>query len=152
MINEKLFLMCRTPVFLALLSISFSACAIDNPDVTDYVAKFEQSSQAYLQQINKAGNNNRQTVVAYSRYQKFLETEVKSAYKILKAKLNKSENSSLEISQRNWIQFRDSEFKFIDANWTRKNFGSSYVVSRGDYKCKLIKNRIMELLNYAKNY
>lgn len=152
MINKHLIFTCRAFLVLAVLSISFSACAIDNPDAADYISKFEQSLKPYIKQINNPENNNRQAVVAYSRYQNFLESEMKVAYKTLKTKLNKREYSRLKESQENWVRFRNSEFKFIDNNWTRKKFGSSYVVSRGDYKCTVIKNRIIELLNYAKNY
>ena len=139
-------------LILLLLGFSCTACAIDNPDSVDYVAKFEQSSMPYLKQINNPNNTTIENIAAYSKYRKFLEKEMSVAYGMLKTKLNKHEFSKLTISQKNWVHFRNSEFAFIDNNWTRKDFGSSYVISRGDYKCTIIKNRILELLNYAKNY
>ncbi len=55
-------------------------------------------------------------------------------------------------SQREWLQFRDAELRFVDRNWTPKNFGSSYVLSRAGYRYQLVKQRVLALLAYLQNY
>ena len=56
------------------------------------------------------------------------------------------------VSQKKWLIYRDAEFIFIDSNWVPANFGSSYRMSRGAYRCSLLKNRVTELLYYLQNY
>ncbi|EPM7996084.1 lysozyme inhibitor LprI family protein [Vibrio vulnificus] len=58
----------------------------------------------------------------------------------------------LQQSQRQWILYRDMEFKLIESNWTRNNFGSSYRLSQFSYKSSVIKNRVIQLYYYANNY
>jgi GH24 family phage-related lysozyme (muramidase) len=43
-------------------------------------------------------------------------------------------------------------FEFIGTNWRTENFGSSAVISRGAYRTTLIKDRVILLLHYLKNY
>ncbi|WP_368509301.1 hypothetical protein [Agarivorans sp. 1_MG-2023] len=50
------------------------------------------------------------------------------------------------------MSYRDSELQFISENWNRVNFGSSYNLSRNAYKAELVKARVIQLYQYAKNY
>jgi len=137
-------------IFFLLLSAH--SCAIDNPDTKDGVAQFEERSKQFKVAIENPSNSSRAYSVAYDNYQNFLDDELNKVYGQLKSKLSLSRKAELEISQKNWLKFRDSEFLLIDNNWTKENFGSSYIISRGGYRCTLIEHRIRELLNYSANY
>ncbi len=140
-----------------LLLISFSLLinpvfAIDNPDAPDLIGEFETREQVFLKAINNPRNSSRDYLIAYDDYQKFLDDELNRAYHLIKSKLSTERQQELKSSQRNWIKFRDAEFELIKNTWTRQNFGSSAGISRGSYRSTVIKNRVLQLLHYAKNY
>ena len=141
-------------VFL-LLSVSLvinSVFAIDNPDAPDFLGEFETREQLFLQKINNPHNGARDYLIAYDDYQTFLDAELNKAYYLIKFKLPSAQQQELTNSQRHWIKFRDAEFELINNTWTRHYFGSSAGISRGSYRCSIIKNRVLQLLYYAKNY
>ena len=133
------------------LSIS-TAFAIDNPDSPDYVANFKQQADKYKKTVNDSNLGNRQILLAYDDYQTFLDKELNKAYKLLMSKLAKPQQTELKQSQQKWIAFRDAEFVLINSNWTRSNFGSSFALSRGTYRCSIIETRVLQLYHYVKNY
>ena len=126
--------------------------ALDNPDAPDLVGEFETREQVFLKAINNPRYRTKDYLVAYDDYQKFLDEELNKAYYLIKSKLSSERQQELKNSQRNWIKFRDTEFELIKNTWTRQNFGSSAVISRGSYRGTIIKNRVLQLLHYAKNY
>ena len=126
--------------------------AIDNPDAADLIGEFEQREQAHYNAINNPNNGSRDYLIAYDNYQAFLDDELNKAYGLIKYSLSTERQRELKISQRNWISFRDAEFELITNNWTRQNFGSSANISRGSYRCSIIRSRVLQLLHYAKNY
>lgn len=138
-------LMC---VMLLDVALSF---ALDNPDSPQYLVQFEKKSQQYEQDINELYKN-LDIIKAYRAYEMYLDGQLNEAYGLLKLKLNSEQQAQLKISQLAWIQFRDQEFKFIEANWTKEQFGSSYTMSIGAYKTKIIKNRTEILYRYLQNY
>lgn len=140
------FLICFTALTSPL------AFAIDNPNSSDYIAQFEASEKALLKAIQNPSNGTRDTIRAYHEYKLFLDKELNKAYKIVKSNLSIDRQKELTTSQRNWIKFRDTEFELINNNWTRSSFGSSFAISRGDYSSAVIRNRVIRLLHYAKNY
>jgi len=140
---------------LAVMAIGLMnniAHALDNPDASDYVAQFNTRSQVHEQAVNDPKLTNWGILEAYNNYQLFLDEELNVAYQLLRAKLPKAQKNELKESQRQWIKFRDLEFEFINHNWTRANFGSSFGLSRGGYRTSIIKNRVIQLLYYAMNY
>ena len=139
-------------LLLVVFSIFNQACAIDNPDAPDYMGELEQREQVFLKSINNPSNSSRDYLIAYDDYQKFLDKELNQAYQLVKSKLPKSSQEELKTSQLLWIKYRDAEFVLIKNNWTKQNFGSSAGISRGSYRCKIIKDRVLQLLSYAINY
>ena len=139
-------------VLLVVISLSNPACAIDNPDAPDYIGELEQREQVFLNSINNPDNSSRDYLIAYDDYQIFLDKELNKAYQLIKSKLPKTSQQELKNSQRQWIKYRDAEFEMINNNWIRQNFGSSAGMSRGSYRCKIIKDRVIQLLSYALNY
>lgn len=137
-------------LFAALTAMP--SLAIDNPDAPDHIGEFRKRAQEYETLINQRAKTTQDTLEAYADYEKFLDKELNQAYKALSVKLGVDQLAKIKQSQRNWLRYRDSEFDFIAKNWTIKNFGSSSVLSRGDYRTSLIRDRVILLLSYLKNY
>lgn len=139
-------------IFVVLGFLSSLAWAIDNPDAPDYVAEFE----ARISPLEKYTQEEAMTTLdwskGYSELERTLDSELNAAYKILMEKLPETSRESLRTSQRAWLNYRDSEFEFIATNFTREEFGTSYVISLGSYRSSIIKSRVKELLGYLKNY
>lgn len=129
-----------------------TACAIDNPDAPNLIGQFKISEKTYLDSINKPTNGTRDTIRAYHEYKIFLDKELNKIYLSLKSKLPKDRQKELKASQRQWIKFRDAEFKLINNNWSRASFGSSFAISRGEYSSLIIRNRLIQLFKYTANY
>ncbi len=126
--------------------------ALDNPDAADLVSEFQARSEKYETVIYQQAQTERETVLAYRHYEQFLDQELNQAYSALMEKLKGAPKRALTVSQRHWIQYRDAEFMFIASNWTVANFGTSSALSKGAYRTTLIKDRVVGLLNYLKNY
>lgn len=129
-----------------------SAYALDNTDSPDLIKQLTVREKPFKANISKPAKGTRDTIRAYHEYKLFLDTELNKAYDLLNSILSSERQKELKISQQNWIKFRDAEFELIDNNWSRSSFGSSFVISRGDYSSTIIRNRLIQLLNYAKNY
>jgi uncharacterized protein YecT (DUF1311 family) len=128
-----------------------SAWAIDNPDGPDRTAQFLTRARPFEQRVSDAASD-RAVAVAQSEYAKFLDGELNQSYRELLGHLDAGAKAALVDSQRAWLQFRDSEGRFIDRNWVPENFGSSSAMSRADYRAALVKQRILSLLAYLQNY
>lgn len=137
---------------LCLLAHGPLCAAIDNPDAPDILAAFEARSKKFELGIQEQAQNQAEITNAYARYSTFLDQELNQTYAALSKQLNESGKQALLRSQRLWIQFRDAEYGFIENNWTVANFGSSSTISRNAYRTTLLKNRVIELLHYLKNY
>ncbi|MCW9030117.1 MAG: lysozyme inhibitor LprI family protein [Gammaproteobacteria bacterium] len=129
-----------------------TACAVDNPDAPNLIEQFKISEQTYLNAINNPKNGTRDTIRAYHEYKVYLDKELNKIYTSLRTKLSVAQQKELKVSQRNWLAFRDAEFKFINNNWNRSSFGSSFAISRGEYSSQVIRNRVMQLFSYSANY
>jgi uncharacterized protein YecT (DUF1311 family) len=139
--------------FLIIMSLIVnSACAIDNPDAPAFLQTLQKNEEPYLAAINNPNNGTRDYLIAYNKYEKFLDDELSKAYQLVMSKLPEQQKKELNEAQRNWIKFREAEFELIRNNWTRDNFGSSSWISRGDYRCSIVRDRVLQLLNYASNY
>lgn len=136
---------------LLAAAIAAPAAAIDNPDAPDYVAEFEARAKP-LEDAVSAAPDGAATAAAQRAYAAFLEGELNSAYQRLLPKLEPAARAGLQTSQRQWLAFRKAELAFIARNWVPQNFGSSYALSRADYAASLVKQRVVALLRYLKNY
>lgn len=145
-ILSLIFCLCLFP------TLSATSFAVDNPDAPDYIGAFKARSEPYIQAINKPDNSTRAYLKAYNSYQRYLDKELNTAYSQLMAKLTEDRKAELKTSQLRWLKYRDAEFDFINHNWTRSSFGSSFAISRGAYRCSIIEQRVMQLFHYLKNY
>lgn len=147
----------RTTTTLILAAFVFtgltpSALAIDNPDAANHVADFQKRAQVFEGMIHQHAKTNQDSLKAYAEYEQFLDKELNQSYKSVLTALDADRKEKLQDSQRDWLKYRDSEFAFIAANWTTKNFGSSVTLSRGAYRNAIVRDRVISLLHYLKNY
>jgi uncharacterized protein YecT (DUF1311 family) len=137
---------------LCMAVISPMSFAIDNPDNPDIVAEFQARCEKFELRVQEQGGNTQDTRLAFSQYEKFLDQELNGAYLGLLRQTSGGAKQDLVRSQRRWLQFRDAEFLFISSNWNVDNFGTSSAVSRGAYRASIVKDRVLGLLHYLKNY
>lgn len=140
-------------IFLsALLHVSLCS-AIDNPDAPDYVSEFESRALSYENSIQNQGLAISDTNQANFSYEKFLDQELNQAYTaLMKHIADQQTKKNLQNAQKRWLQFRDAEFEFIGNNWNQENFGTSYAITVGASRNQIIKDRVIQLLHYLKNY
>lgn len=134
---------------LALAIFSSFANAIDNPDAPDLVAEFETREKPL---VDSAENTNgyRASLVAYTDYLNFLDKELNAVYKTLQAKLPADKQQQLKLSQVAWLKYRDLEFALIENAWTKADFGSSSSITRGQFKANIVRDRVIQLMHYAR--
>lgn len=135
-----------------LLCASTPIHALDNPDAPDHINDFLNRTQIHEQDILRTAHTTQSYITAYATYERFLDKELDAVYTQLMQHMTNETRQALQDSQRNWLNYRDTEFDFIAHNWTTEKFGSSAVISRGDYRTRLIKDRVMLLLQYLQNY
>lgn len=142
----------RSVLVLLLALAGGCALALDNPDAPDRVAAFEAREAPHRRAVEQGADTTEAYRTAYADYEAFLDTELNRAYQALMAELDEPGQARLRTAQRAWIEYRDAAFAFIDRNWRRETFGSSSVISRGDYRTRIIRDRVMTLLRYLGNY
>ncbi|MYL26290.1 MULTISPECIES: lysozyme inhibitor LprI family protein [Halomonadaceae] len=142
----------QVAVLLLAIMVPMFAYGLDNPDKPDLVASFQSRAEPYKERIRNKSETTQQYRKAYSDYRVFLEKELESSYQKLIQALPDSRTKSFKRSQKQWAAFQDSEFRFIDDNWSHTSFGSSSVISRGGYKTQVLENRIILILQYLQNY
>ena len=135
-----------------LMLLSNLSFAIDNPDAPDLIAEFETREKPFITAIEKPSNTTSDYSIAYANYLKFLDKELNATYNILRKKLPEEKQKQLKTFQLSWIKYRDLEFKFIDATWTNKDFGTSSAISRGQYKSNVVRDRVILLMHYGKSF
>jgi uncharacterized protein YecT (DUF1311 family) len=139
---------------LLLLPLIFSnnIWAIDNPDTTDFVAEFEARMAPLQTVIQEKATTTVDISESYKALEEALDKELNAAYRKLMQKLPEPSKDALRTSQKQWVKFRDAEFLFLSGNFSKEDFGSSYVISIGSYRTSIIEARVKELLWYLKNY
>ena len=139
-------------ILIALIIIISSFCyGLDNPISPDYIGDFEKRIKPFEDNIQKAQTTYDYTE-AYNKFEIELDKELNKAYKLLMNKLNEKNKIKLKYSQIQWLKYRDSEIEWIINNFTQEEFGTSYVITVGEFRTKLIKNRVEELYWYLKQY
>lgn len=137
--------------FSLLLLLAFQCHAIDNPDVPDYTAEFEARARPFKEAFaNQTGSL--EIIREGERFSDFLDQEMKKAIDSLNHHLKSDAWQKLQTSQAAWQKYYQTESAFIIENWTKDQFGTSYVLPRSDYLNTLKETRIKILLSYLKNY
>lgn len=130
---------------------STAAMAVDNPDAPDRLAGFEQRIQPLEAAIGNQ-NTTADMLRASSAYAKQLDVELNHTYRELMAKLGAPAAQKLRAAQRSWLSFMTTEAVFIDGTWNAQDFGSASALSRSEYRNRLTKARIVQLLDYLRSY
>ena len=143
---------CHGWILAVCLLASTLAHAIDNPDAPDHVNAFLQRAQIHEQGIAQTPHTTQSYGEAYAAYEAFLDRELNTAYAQLLTRLSAESGKVLKQAQRQWLNYRDQEFEWIARNLTQENFGSSTIISRGDFRTKIIRDRVITLLHYLGNY
>ena len=81
---------------------------------------------------------------AYSLWDK----ELNIKYVKLMSALAPADKQALRNAQRQWIAFRDAEFKAIDALYNGKD-GTMYLPMRAADRLEVVKARVLQLSSYA---
>ena len=143
---------CKWVCMVILLCFVSSAFAIDNPDAPDHISEFLNRAKPFEHGIEQPAHTTQGYIKAYAEYERFLDDELDAVYAQLMAQLDGEAKKGLRDAQQAWLRYREQEFKFIRLNWNSITFGSSSVISRGDYRTAIIKDRVLLLLHYLQNY
>ena len=116
---------------------------------TTYIAQFTNKSQVYLNKIDDV-TGYRAILIAYDDYYEFLNVELEDNFQMLLEQLPEEQRKSFELSQKKWRFFQKNEAEFIQNQWAKVNYGSASSISRGSYKCEIVKARLIQILHYRK--
>ncbi|SDE88666.1 lysozyme inhibitor LprI family protein [Epilithonimonas hungarica] len=76
------------------------------------------------------------------------DKELNKSYISLSQKLTKNGKKELVEAQRNWILFRNSEFKLIDKYYFDIKKGTMFYVIAENKKLEIVKERALQLKEY----
>lgn len=74
------------------------------------------------------------------------DKELNKVYQKLMKKLSSKERELLKESQKQWLKFRDAEFRFIDGLFL--GYGTVVNVEKVDQKYEFLKARVLQLQEY----
>lgn len=80
------------------------------------------------------------------------DKELNKSFLSLSQKLSKNGKKELVEAQRNWILFRDSEFKLIDKYYFDVKKGTIFYVIAENKKLEIIKVRAIQIKDYDYQY
>ena len=80
------------------------------------------------------------------------DKELNKTYLSLSQKLTKIEKKELVEAQRNWILFRDSEFKLIEKYYFDVKQGTMFYVIAENKKLEIVKERAIQLKEYNEQF
>lgn len=79
------------------------------------------------------------------------DKELNKYYQLLMKKLNDTQKESLKNAQRQWLKYRDSEYKFSDEFYFGKE-GTMWRVIAVQRQVDIIKARTLELKDYFESF
>lgn len=127
---------------ILMLAIIFSLAAVcpaqENPQhridkALDACMEKNDSTAGMVECISKA----------YTQW----DAELNKVYNELMKQLDAAGKASLKAAQLQWLKFRDSEFKLIDAVYSNLQ-GTMYIPMHADSRMQIVKNRAVELQSY----
>ena len=80
------------------------------------------------------------------------DKELNKSYISLSQKLTKNGKKELVEAQRNWILFRDSEFKLIDKYYFDIKKGTLFYVIAENKKLEIVKERALQIKEYDEQF
>ena len=104
----------------------------------------DRKIEALLARESSAGGMSAAMIEGYRLW----DNELNRVYKALFAKLPTSQRGQLQASQRIWISWRDAEFRFIDALYSKQ--GSMGQADRRSDRMEIVRQRALELRRLIK--
>ncbi len=75
------------------------------------------------------------------------DAELNKYYKLLMDKLRTDEQEKLRAAQRQWLNFRDKEFEFIETMYANMD-GTMWMIVAVDSRNNIVRQRALELISY----
>ncbi|KFC23203.1 lysozyme inhibitor LprI family protein [Epilithonimonas lactis] len=110
--------------------------------------KIDQDLEKCLSQRNSTAGQ----VSCVSSARDSWDKELNKSYLSLSQKLSKTGKSELVEAQRNWMKFRDSEFKLIDKYYFGVKKGTLFYVIAENKKLEIVKERALQLKEYDEQF
>jgi len=110
--------------------------------------KIDQTLEKCLNQDNSTAGQRNCIISAQQSWDK----ELNKYYTSLNQKLNNTAKKELLEAQRNWISFRDSEFKLINKYYYDVKKGTIFQVISENKKLQIIKERALQLNEYDEQF
>lgn len=110
--------------------------------------KIDHTLEKCLNQDNSTAGQRNCIISAQQSWDK----ELNKYYTSLNQKLNKTAKKELLEAQRNWISFRDSEFKLINKYYLDVKKGTIFQVISENKKLQIIKERALQLKEYDEQF
>lgn len=111
-------------------------------------SKSDQDLEKCLSQRNSTAGQ----VSCVSSARDSWDKELNKTYISLSQKLSKTGKKELVEAQRNWILFRDSEFKLIDKYYLDIKKGTLFYVIAENKKLEIVKERALQLKDYDEQF
>lgn len=106
--------------------------------------KIDQDLEKCLSQRNSTAGQ----VSCVSSARNSWDKELNKSYISLSQKLSTKGKKELIEAQRNWILFRDSEFKLIDKYYFDIKKGTLFYVIAENKKLEIVKKRVLQIIDY----
>ena len=110
--------------------------------------KIDQDLEKCLSKDNSTAGQRNCIISAQNSWDK----ELNRSYLSLSQKLGKTSKQELVTAQRNWILFRDSEFKLINKYYFDIKKGTIFYVISENKKLEIIKERALQLKEYDDHF
>jgi uncharacterized protein YecT (DUF1311 family) len=128
------------------LLILFYLLFISTPILAQDAAETHPIDKKYDACLNKNGSTAGMVQCADEAY-KAWDAELNKNFKLLMAKLNKTEQTQFKTAQVAWLAFRDKEFALSDALYGSLQ-GTMYIPMSVDNKLKIVRARALEMAGY----
>jgi uncharacterized protein YecT (DUF1311 family) len=130
-------------VLVILLAISLTALDAQNASEKKYPIdiKLEQWLAADSNQTTNG------MVKCIRKAEKEWDGELNRYYQLLMKNLDTDSRQQLKTTQRHWLKYRDSEFKFQAALW-RQSQGTIWKLVYAEYQMQFVRQRVIWLMQY----
>ena len=137
-------------VFIFALVLCFCLFSIMTKTVSAYEEVEKHPVDVALEQKIDANPSTAGLVEAYEWAIEAWDKLLNENYNALTKKLNKEDQERLRASQREWIKYRDLEFRFNSEYW-RTFHGSTYISFPLAYQSNFVRERALRLGYYLED-
>jgi uncharacterized protein YecT (DUF1311 family) len=130
---------------IAVLSFAISLVALDAQVSAEKKYPIDIKLEQWL-----AADSNQTTngmVKCIRKAEKEWDGELNRYYQLLMKNLDTDSRHQLKTTQRHWLKYRDSEFKFQAALW-RQSQGTIWKLVYAEYQMQFVRQRVIWLMQY----